>query len=107
MSGVSATLVVMSAASGLWAAYKWYQASQVQVGSANRLLGQPGDTTGRLDTSAAPMPGTPDPAVAMKDQVNAVWEATRQMTQLSRLAALWTAISLATFALSVLAELAD
>lgn len=105
MIGVSAILAVIAAASGLWAAYKWYQSGQVRIDVGYHVPGHGGTTVVRDGVTVPRKSEPPDPAAMMGDQIIATWEAMQQAATFNRQAARWTAVSVAAAALSTLSGL--
>jgi hypothetical protein len=86
---------------GLYAALKWLQASKIDVDLGYCLPGDPTPGTyRRMGVVLTRKPEPVDPALSQMNETVATWEAMGQAAVLNKVAARWTAASVAFSALS-------
>lgn len=98
---VSIVAAMIAFATGLHAAWKWLQASKVDVDLGYCLPGEPNPGTyWRMGIELQRTPEPVDPVLSQMNETAATWEAMSQGAALNKVAAKWTAISVAFSALS-------
>jgi hypothetical protein len=102
----TAVIVLALAAfvTGLFAAYKWYQASIVQIDLGYIYPGCPPGATYRRGGMMLPrIAESGDPDMQRINEISATWAAVSEASRLNKVAAKWTAASVALSALSAIA----
>jgi hypothetical protein len=99
----SILLALAALATGLLAAYKWYKASTVEIDLGYTYPGsQPGATYRRMGMELPRFPESGDPELKQINETAATWDAMKEAAKLNKVAAVWTAASVALGALSAI-----
>ena len=94
MKLTSILLAVGALLTGLWAACKWYGASNVKVDLGYSIPGINDDETfERFGMTMRRGPESGDSELNRMNEIMAIWDASDKAAKLNRVAALWTAAS--------------
>jgi hypothetical protein len=87
MKSLAILLAFATCGTGIWAAWKWHMSSQVSV--------ELGFAHPPLQVGGPPIPETEDAHSLRRVELAATWDAMNQTAYLNKLAAFWTAVSVA------------
>jgi hypothetical protein len=103
MKCLNTLLALAASGTGGWAAYKWYNASKVGIDLGFTYPGMPpGETYSRMGVDFPRTAESGDPAMQQMNETAATWDAMKKAAHLNKVAAAWTAFSVALGALSVI-----
>jgi hypothetical protein len=99
-------LTIGSLATGLWAAYKWWQASVIEVPQGFAQSGISGITRRMAPPHVVRAPEAINAEIERMNEMGLALEAVAKSARLNKQAAFWTAISVALSTLAALVGLA-
>jgi hypothetical protein len=108
MKLISILLAIAALVTGLFAAYKWHKSSKVQIDLGySDPSAQEAGTYRRMDMVLPRVPESPDPELRQMNEMSATWDAMNEAANLNKVAAAWTAVSVASGALSAIVSAAS
>jgi hypothetical protein len=105
MKIVSIILAIASLGTGLIAAWTWYKASKVQIDLGYIYPGSPpGATFKRMGMEFPRTCESGEPELQRLNEMSATWDAISEASQSNKVAAIWTAASVALGGFSAIAS---